>query len=31
MYREKFFEEPRLEIRLEEMNMAFNPQKPHSS
>lgn len=26
MYREKFFEEPRLEIRLEEMNMAFNPQ-----
>ncbi|WP_148038910.1 hypothetical protein [Proteiniphilum sp. X52] len=26
MYRGKFFEEPRLEIRLEEMNMAFNPQ-----
>lgn len=25
-YREKFFEEPRLEIRLEEMNMAFDLQ-----
>lgn len=26
IYREKFFERPRLEIRLEDMNMAFDPQ-----
>lgn len=26
IYREKFFEQPRLEIRLEEMNMSFDPQ-----